>query len=147
MASVLFLLLFGAVSLGGIYDPVDRSTKGALWPGLLFVSIPILLALRGLSVGVVVVGDSVISRGWFRTRTIPRAEISAVRAVNYSGYWNRSSSSRLFLMLQLKVVGSEVEIPAVVSRPVKAHRLARQLTDALGLGANSDPVGKHRDPG
>lgn len=74
-------------------------------------------------------------------------DISAVRAVNYSGYWNRSSSSKLFLMLELNVVGSEVEIPAVVGRPVKAHRLASELTDALGLGANSDPVGKHRDPG
>ena len=126
---------------------VDRPTKGALWPGLLFVAIPILPARMGLSVGVVVVGDKVISRGWFRKRTIPRAEISAVRAVNYSGYWNRSSSSKLFVMLELKVVGSEVEIPAVVSRPVKAHRLASQMTVALGFGANSDPVGKHRDPG
>jgi len=57
MASVTFLLLFAALSLGGIYDPVDRSAKGALWPGVLFVVIPMLLALRGLTLGVVVVGD------------------------------------------------------------------------------------------
>jgi hypothetical protein len=139
--------LFAAASLGGIYDPVDRSVKGALRPGVLFVAIPILLALRGFAVGVVVDGDEVKSRGWFRTRTIPRADVSAVRAVNYSGYWNRFGSSQLFFMLELKVVGSEVEIPTVVGRRVKAQRLASQLRDALGLGAQSDSLGKHREPG
>jgi hypothetical protein len=138
MASIMFLLLLAAAALGGIYDPVDRSATGELWPGALFVAVPMMLALRGFIVGVVVVGDNVISRGWFRTRTITRADISAARAVNYSGYWNRSGSSKLFLMLQLRVAGSEVEIPAVVGRPVKVQRLASQLRDALSLGAKSD---------
>jgi len=106
-----------------------------------------MLVLRGLTVGLVIVGDKVISRGWFRTRTIPRADISSVRAVNYSGLWNRSSSSRLFLMLELNVAGSEVEIPAVVGRPLKVQHLASQLRDALGLAASSARVGEHRNPG
>ena len=106
-----------------------------------------MLVLRGLTVGVVVVGDKVISRGWFRTRTIPRVDISSVRAVNYSGLWNRSSSARLFLMLELNVAGSEVEIPAVVGRPLKVQHLASQLRDALGLAASSARVGEHRNPG
>jgi len=135
MAAIMFLLLLAGAALGGIYDPVDRSVTGVLWPGALFVAVPMVLALRGFIVGVVVVGDKVISRGWFRTRTITRADISAVRAVNYSGYWNRSSSSKLFSMLELRVAGSEVEIPAVVGRPVKVQRLASELRDALSLGA------------
>jgi len=135
------LLLLSAASLGGIYD------QGQLWPGGLFVTIPMMLVLRGLTVCVVVVGDKVISRGWFRTRTITRADISSVRAVNYSGLWNRSSSSRLFLMLELNAAGSEVEIPAVAGRPLKVQRLASQLRDALGLAASSARVGEHRNPG
>jgi hypothetical protein len=125
--------------LGGIYDPPDGSARGQLWPGALFVAIPILLALRGLTVGV--------SRGWYRTRTIPRADISAVGAVNYSGYWNRYSSSRQFLMLKLEVAGREVEIPAVAGRPVKVQRLANQLGDVLGLARRSTQTGQHRKPG
>jgi hypothetical protein len=147
LASIMFLLLFVAASLGGIYDPVDRSQAGELWPGVLFVAVPMMLALRGFTIGVVVVADKVISRGWFRTRTIPRADISSVRAVNYSGLWNRSSSSRLFLMLELTVAGGEVEIPAVVGRPLKVQRLASHLRDALGLAATSARVGEHRKPG
>src|SRR5450759_4601878 len=57
IASIVVLLLLSAASLGGIHDPPDRSAKGALWPGALFVAIPMMLALRGLTVGVVVVGD------------------------------------------------------------------------------------------
>ena len=147
LVSIMFLLSFVAASLGGIYDPVDRFQGGELWPGVLFVAVPIMLALRGLTVGVIVVGDKVITRGWFRTRTIPRADISSVRAVNYSGLWNRSSSSRLFLMLELNVAGDEVEIPAVVGRPLKVQRLASQLRDALGLTAGSARAGEHRNRG
>jgi len=147
LASIMFLLLFVAASLGGIYDPVDRLQRGELWPGVLFVAVAMMLVLRGLTVGVVVVGDKVVSRGWFRTRTIPRADISSVSAVNYSGLWNRSSSSRLFLMLELNVAGREVEIPAVVGRPLKVQRLASQLRVALGLAASSARVGEHRNPG
>ena len=138
------LLLLSAASLGGIYDPPDRSARGQSWPGALFVAIPILLALRGLTVGVVVVGDNVISRGWFKTRTIPRADISAVGAVNYSGYWNRSSSSRQFLMLTLEVAVREIEIPAVAGRPVKVKRLVNQMGDVLGLARRSAQTGQHR---
>jgi hypothetical protein len=133
--------------LGGILEPVDRFHGGELWPGALFVATAMILGLRGLTVGLVVVGEKVISRGWLRTRTIPRADISSVRAVNYSGLWNRSSSSKLFLMLELKVAGSEVEIPAVVGRPPKVQRLASQLRDALGLAPSSARVGEHRTPG
>ena len=135
------LLLLSAASLGGIYD------QGQLWPGGLFVAISMMLALRSLTFGVVVVGDKVISRGWFRTRTIPRADISAVRAVNYSGYWNRSSSSRQFLMLNLEVAGREIEIPAVAGRPVKVQRLANQMGDALGIVRRSAQTGQHRKQG
>ena len=147
LASILFLLLFVAASLGGIYDPVDRIQSGELWPGGLFVAVEIMLVIRALTVGVVVVGDKVISRGWFRTRTIPRVDISSVRAVNYSGLWNRFSSSRLFLMLELNVAGDEVEISAVVGRPIKVQRLASQLRDALGLTASSARAGEHRNRG
>jgi len=141
------LLLLAATALGGIYDPIDRSAKGELWPGGLFVAIPMMLALRGLTVGVVLVDDRLIARGWFRTRTIPKADISAVRAVNYSGYWNRYSSSRQFLMLKLEVAGREVEIPAVAGRPVKVQRLANQMGDVLGLARRSTQTGQHRKPG
>jgi hypothetical protein len=146
LASIMFLLLFVLASLGGIYAPVDRSHGVELWPGAFFVAVAMMLGLRGLTVGVVVVGDKVISRGWFGTRAIRRADILSVGAVNYSGLWNRSSSSTLFLMLELKVVGSEVEIPAVVGRPLKVRRLASQLRDALGLAASSARVGEHRNP-
>jgi hypothetical protein len=76
----------------------------------------------------------------------PQGGHPSVGAVNYSGLWNRSSSSTLFLMLELQVVGSEVEIPAVVGRPLKVRRLASQLRDALGLAASSARVGEHRNP-
>jgi hypothetical protein len=147
LASIMPLLLFVIASLGGIYDPVDRSHGGELWPGALFIAVAMMLGFRGLTVGVAVVGDKVISRGWFRTRTILRVDISSVRAVNYSGLWNRFSSSKLFLMLELNVAGREVEIPAVVGRPLKMKRLASQLRDAVGLAASSARVGEHRNPG
>jgi len=63
LASIIFLLLFVVASLGGIYDPFDPSQGGDLWPGALFVAVATMLALRGLTVGVVIVGDRVISRG------------------------------------------------------------------------------------
>lgn len=147
IASIMCLLLLAATALGGIYDPIDRSAKGELWPGGLFVAIPMMLALRGLTVGVVLVDDRVIARGWFRTRTIPKADISAVRAVNYSGLCNRSSSSKLFLMLKLNVAGRDVEIPAVAGRPVKVWRLANQMAYALGLQRRSAQTGAHRNQG
>jgi hypothetical protein len=147
IASIMVLLLLSAASLGGIYDPPDRSARGQLWPGALFVAIPILFALRGLTVGLVIVRDKVISRGRFKTRTTPRADISAAGTVNYSGYWNRSSSSRQFLMLKLEVAGREIEIPAVAGRPVKVQRLANQMGDALGLVRRSAQTGQHRKPG
>lgn len=147
IASITVLLLLAAASLGGIYDPQGGSAEGQLWPGALFVAFPMMLAFRGLTVGAVVVGDNVTSRGWFRTRTILRADISAVRAVSYSGYWNRWSSSRQFLMLKLEVAGREIEIPAVAGRPVKVQRLARQMEDALGLVRRSAQTGLHREQG
>jgi hypothetical protein len=143
----MFLLLFVAAALGGIYDPVDRFQRGEPWPGVSFVAVAMMLVLRVLTVGVVVVGDKVISHGCFRTRTIPRADISSVRAVNYSGIWNRSSSSRLFLMIELNVAGREVEIPAVVGRPLKVQHLASQLREALGLAASSAGVGRASESG
>ena len=112
------LLLLAAAALGGIYDPPDRSAKGELWPEALFVAVPMMFAVRGFALGLVSVGDKVISRGWFLTRTTPGADISAVRAVKYSGYWNGHGSSMLFLMLKLEVAGRNVEIPAVAGRSV-----------------------------
>ena len=108
------------------------------------MAVPMMLAVRSLGVGVVVVGDKVISRGWLRTRTTLRADISAVRAVNYSGILNWSGSSALFLMVELEVAGKDVEIPALVGRPVKVKRLAGQLRDAVGLETNSAQAGQHR---
>ena len=77
-----------------------------------------------------------ISRGWLRTRTTLRADISAVRAVNYSGILNCSGSSGLFRMVELEVAGKDVEILALVGRPTKVERLADQLRVALGLETN-----------
>ena len=132
---------------GGIYDPLDRSAKGELWPGVLFVAVPMMFAVRGFALGLVIVGDKVISRGWFRTRTIPRTDVSAVRAVNYSGYWNRHGSSIFFLMLKLEVAGRDVEIPAVAGRSVTVHRLASQMGDVLGLVRRSAQTSAHRNQG
>jgi hypothetical protein len=42
----MFLLLFVAASLGGIYDPFDRFHSGELWPGVLFVAVAMMLARR-----------------------------------------------------------------------------------------------------
>lgn len=85
IASIILLLAFVAASVGGIYDPADQFAAGDWWPGVIFVAVPLILAGRSATVGVVVVGDTVISRGWLRTRKISRVDISAVRAVNYSG--------------------------------------------------------------
>lgn len=133
-----------AASVGGIYNPVDQSARGDLWPGALFVAVPMTLAVRSLVVGVVVVGDKVISRGWLRTRTTFRADISAVRAVDYSGILNWSGSSGLFLMVELEIAGKDVKTPALVGRPAKVKRLADQLRDAVGLETNSAQAGQHR---
>ncbi len=144
IAWVIVLFVFAAASVGGIYDPVDRSARGDLWPGALFVVVAIIVAVRSLAVGVVVVGDKVISRGWLRTRTTFRADISAVRAANYSGILNGSGRSGLFLMVELEVFGKDDEILALVGRPTKVKRLADQLRVALGLETNSAEAGQHR---
>jgi hypothetical protein len=50
-------------------------------------------------------------------------------------------------MLELNVAGDEVEIPAVVGRPLKVQRLASQLREELGLTAGSARVGEDRNQG
>lgn len=62
---ILVLLAFAAASMGGINDPV----------GVLFVAAPMCSQSGAWTFGVVVVGDEVISRGWFRKRTSSRAQI------------------------------------------------------------------------
>ncbi len=147
IASIILLLVFVAASVGGIYDPADQSAAGDWWPVVIFVAVPLILAGRSVTVGVVVVGDTVISGGWLRTRKISRADISAVRAVNYSGILNWSGASTQFLMVELEVAGSHVEILALVGRPAKVRRLADQLRDALGLEPNPAEPGAHRIQG
>jgi hypothetical protein len=68
----------------------------------------------------------------------------AVRTANYSGWRNRSSSSRMFLMLVLEVAGREVEIPAVVGRPAELQTLVSLTRSALGLERVSSETGRHR---
>lgn len=146
IASIILLLVFVAAYLDGVYDPVYRSTAGQLWPGVLLV-VPMVLAGRSLTVGVVVVGNTVISRGWLRTRTISRADISAVRAVNYSGILNRSGASTRFSMVELEVAGSCVKILALIGRAAKVGRLADQLSDSLGITPSPAESEAHRIQG
>lgn len=71
----------------------------------------------------------------------------AVRAVNYSGILNWSGASTQFLMVELEVAGSHVEILALVGRPAKVRRMADQLRDALGLETSPAEPGAHRIQG
>jgi hypothetical protein len=132
-AAVGVLVVFAVAALGGVLDPTDAADNADWWPGVLFVVVPLVIALRGVVTGVVVRESDVVLRGWLRTRRLPREQILAVTTKKYSGLWTRGSESRFFRMLALKSTNGTVEIPAVAARNMKAERLALRLRRALAL--------------
>lgn len=132
-AAIAVLVLFAAAALGGVLDPTDAVDKPDWWPGVVFVVVPLLLAARGLRVGVVVRDTDVVMRGWLRTRRLSREDVLAVKTRRYSGLWTRGGESRLFRMLAIKTSEHTVEVPAVAARDAKAERLAAALRRALAI--------------
>lgn len=53
-ASIAVLVLIAAAALGGVLDPTNAVDKPDWWPGVVFVVVSLLLAARGIRVGVVV---------------------------------------------------------------------------------------------
>ena len=130
---IVVLLLFALAALGGVLDPTEGVDEPQWWPGLLFVVLPVVLAIRGVFTGVVVADSHVVLRGWLRTRRVPRSQVLGVTTMKYSGVWNRGSASRIFRMLAIKTVDRTIEVPAVAARKAKAERLASALEKALSL--------------
>jgi Bacterial PH domain len=132
-SAIAVLVVFATAAVGGVLDPTSRVDEPDLWPGLVFVVVPLLIAVRGLTTGVVIQESDVLLRGWLRTRRLPREQILAVKTMPYSGVWTRGSESRLFRMLAIKTRKGMVEVPAVAARNAKAERLASRLRSALAL--------------
>jgi hypothetical protein len=132
-ASIAVLLLFSTAALGGVLDPTSGADEPDWWPGVGFVVLPVVLAVRGVLIGVVVTDSEVLLRGWLRTRRLPRDRVLAVTTKKYSGLWNRGSQSRLFRLLAIKTPKGVVDVPAVAARLEKAERLASTLRGALSV--------------
>lgn len=132
-STVALLLLLAAAALGGIVDSTDGTDDPRWWPGLLFVVLPILLAVRGCTTGIVITETAVLIRGWFRTRRVPREHVLGVKTTKYSGIWLRGAESRVFRMLVIKTNSTELEVPTVAARKAKAKRLAAEAQTALAI--------------
>jgi hypothetical protein len=97
-SAIAVLLLLSTAAFGGVLDPTSGADEPNWWPGVGFVLLPVLLAVRGVLTGVVVTdcfdaGYAPVAchgiRCWGRTK-------------NYSGMWHGGSQSRLFRMLAIK---------------------------------------------
>jgi hypothetical protein len=75
-AGVLVIAL--VATLGGMVDPAPGGDRHALLPGLGFVVVELLLLFRALRLGLTVDDETVTSRGWFRTRTFVRGDVTEV---------------------------------------------------------------------
>lgn len=131
IAATVVLVVLALAALGGVLDPTLDLDRPDWWPGVIFVAVPLLVAIRGAVVGVVVIESYVVVRGWLRTRRVPRDQIVAVTTRPYSGLWNRGSESRHFSMLALTTTSRSVDVPAVAANRAKAERLALEVRRAL----------------
>lgn len=106
---------------------------------LLAVVAAVLLTMRLAILGVYRHDTQVRIRDWFRTRTFDATAIKEFRAVSYSGYANRFSSSNLFLMIAIVLnsgearavrssVGSALHVKAVAARLTEDVRGRRDET-------------------
>ena len=129
-ALVLALLV---ATIGGMVDPTLGPDPPTLMPGIVVVGLELILLVRAVRLGVTVTPDRVISRGWLRARTYSRSDVSGVGATNYSGGYNRGSTSGAFLMLRIHVGEVSVDLRHIAGRPRKVHQLADQMREALQL--------------
>jgi hypothetical protein len=132
-SAIAVLVVFATAAVGGVLDPTSADDQPDWWPGVLFVVVPLLIAMRGLMTGIVVRDSDVLLRGWLRTTQLPRQDVLAVKTKRYSGLWTRGSESRFFRMLALKTANGTIEVPAVAARNAKAERMAMTLRRALAL--------------
>jgi hypothetical protein len=87
----------GAVIMGMLERQDVAHGQDAL-PGVLALGSLAVLAGRALRLGISINDDELTTRGWLRTRRFRRSAITRVDGRGYSGFYNRSSSSRTFTM-------------------------------------------------
>jgi hypothetical protein len=122
----------GAVIMGMLERQDVAHGQDAL-PGVLALGSLAVLAGRALRLGISINDDELTTRGWLRTRRFRRSAITRVDGRGYSGFYNRSSSSRTFTMLVLTVDGREQDIQGVTGRATRTNERVSTLRDALGL--------------
>ena len=120
-------------TLGGMFDPTAGPDEPQLLPGLFILMGETALLVRALRLGVTVRHDGVVSRGWLRTRTFPRNEVTGAGVVGYSGIFTRGVTSGFFLMLTLKVADHTFPLPHIAGRAAPIRQLAERLQTTLGL--------------
>ncbi|HEY0168099.1 MAG TPA: hypothetical protein VGB75_13740 [Jatrophihabitans sp.] len=128
--NIAYLLVLAAISLGAILDSIGTVDEPA-WQEFGVVLAPILLAIRGVRVGVVVTDSEVLLRGWVRTRRLQRDQVLGVMTAPYTGLLYGGMESRIFRMLAIKTPDRTIEVPAVAARKAKAKRLAATVRHVL----------------
>lgn len=133
--AVLYLILFAVVSLSLIPYPgpaLDPHTYALV--GGACAAVSLAFAVRGLALGIVVGGDAVLVRSWFRTRRLPRPEIVEIESAGYDGWLTGGRPSATLDTLQLRLRdGRTVTAWGIVGRPGTVHKRVVRLRALLGL--------------
>jgi hypothetical protein len=131
---VVSLLFVGAVVMG-VYDPELPNLAGwnSIAVGLVLGAV--LIAGRACMLGVTVRGDEVIVRNFVWTHRVSRAQISAVRVINYDGHLGGISwRSWWWTTVRLTLVsGREVTAYGLFGRRAVVTGSAAHLRALVGL--------------
>ncbi|HWM33773.1 MAG TPA: hypothetical protein VNR36_05990 [Pseudolysinimonas sp.] len=111
------------------------SGSGGPLPGIIVIeTLALGLAVRSLFVGVLLAGDAVVIRGWFRDHRYERGSVRAVEAVPYWKFLDKSEP----LLALLKVTptsGWVREITATVASKERARAHAAAVQRHLEAGS------------
>lgn len=137
--------LLALVSAGAFADPALDVTRDPNWMFWLWESTLFLWVFRGLFVGVVVDGETVTRRGWFRDQHLPAKDLTGVGSRGYSGMLNRFSESIAVVMPTLRTAsGGEIGLPELAGTRAVVDEISERLRGRLRL-PRAAPRARHRD--
>lgn len=140
------VVVFLALSVGAFLDPSLTGSRDPDWMFWLWAVAVSALLLRAPFVGLVVRDDRITRRSWLRSQSWPTSEIVGVGRAGYSGFLNRSSTSKRWMMVALHARDRVViEVPEVPGGVRTTERRLAHLRGAMGLtereGFRTGPLG------
>ena len=124
-------LIFLGASVGGTYEKSARSDTKLGW---IAIAASLAFMTRALRLGILVDGDRLQARSWFRTRTFSTSEIVYVSPERYDGLLKGAGESRLVHTIALTIRdGSVFKAYGVIGGRSGTRKRAAKLSAALHL--------------